>query len=183
MRIKQAGVRSRLTIMITPTPWIERKFEFNFPVGLFPVIIERLSGTLLRLEPLRKIRDEILSEKKDGKWSIKEIVGHLSDLEDLWSRRIDDFLARKEILQAADMTNAKTHASNHNSKAIATLLDEFMRARNDLIKKVETFDEGMAGITSIHPRLQKPMRLVDLLFFIAEHDDHELTKIELLLAS
>jgi hypothetical protein len=31
--------------MITQTIWIERKFEFNFPVGLFPVIVERLRRT------------------------------------------------------------------------------------------------------------------------------------------
>jgi len=31
--------------------------------------------------------------------------------------------------------------------------------------------------TSLHPRLKQPMRLVDHLHFVAEHDDHHLAKI------
>ena len=82
--------------MITQTPWTERNFEFNFPVGLFPVIVERLRGTLLQLETMVKnISDEKLSVKKDGKWSVKEVVGHLYDLEELWNGRINDFLEHK----------------------------------------------------------------------------------------
>lgn len=168
--------------MITQTPWIERKFEFNFPVGLFPVIIERLRGTLLQLEStLKNLPDEKLSLKKDGKWSVKEIVGHLYDLEELWNGRIDDFLDHKETLRAADMSNAKTSSANHNSKSIDELLDQFKIARNNLIDRVKDLHEKTASITALHPRLLTPMRLVDSLFFVAEHDDHELTKIRLLI--
>ena len=168
--------------MITQTPWIERKFEFNFPVGLFPVIIERLRGTLLQLEStIKNIPDEKLSAKKDGKWSVKEVVGHLFDLEELWNGRIDDFLEHKQTLRAADMSNAKTTAANHNTKQIGELLKQFIDARNKLIKRVQDLDEATASLTALHPRLQTPMRLIDSLFFVAEHDDHELTKIRRLI--
>lgn len=168
--------------MITQTPWIERKFEFNFLVGLFPVIIERLRGALLQLEStVKNLPDEKLSFKKDDKWSVKEIVGHLYDLEELWNGRIDDFLEHKETLRAADMSNAKTIAANHNSKSIVELLNQFKIARNSLIDRVKDLDEKTASITALHPRLLTPMRLVDSLFFVAEHDDHELTKIRLLI--
>ncbi len=168
--------------MITQTAWFERKFEFNFPVGLFPVIVERLRGTPMRLQAmLENIPDEKLSRKKDGKWSAKEIAGHLYDLEELWSERIDDFLEHKEILRVADLSNSRTHNANHNSKTIAVLLDLFSSARNSLIKKIQNLDEATASLTSLHPRLKQPMRLIDSLFFYAEHDDHELTKIRTLL--
>ncbi len=32
------------------TKWIERHFNFDFPVGMMPVIIERLRGTPSRIE-------------------------------------------------------------------------------------------------------------------------------------
>ncbi len=164
--------------MTQQTPWIERKFDFNFPIGLFPVILERLRGTLIRLESMVKnLPDEKLSFKKDGKWSVKEVVGHLYDLEELWNTRINDFLEHKETLQAADMSNTRTHAADHNSKPMSELFKKFSDARNKLINRVEAFDEATASLTALHPRLQKPMRLVDSLFFTAEHDDHELTKI------
>ena len=168
--------------MITPTPWFERKFEFNFPVGLFPVIVERLRGTLPQLQAMvENISEEKLGKKKDGKWSAKEVVGHLYDLEELWSSKIDDFLDHKEILRAADLTNTKTNEANHNAKPVAELLGRFSSSRNNLIKKIENFDEATASLTSLHPRLKQPMRLIDSLFFYAEHDDHELTKIRSLL--
>jgi len=168
--------------MISQTPWFERKFDFNFPIGLFPVIVERLRGTIFQLKAMAEnIPEEKLSVKKDGKWSIKEVAGHLFDLEELWSNRVDDFLSHKEILRAADLNNTKTHEANHNSKTIVQLLNQFIAARNNLINKVKDIDETAAAITSLHPRLKQPMRLIDSLFFIAEHDDHELAKIRLLL--
>jgi uncharacterized damage-inducible protein DinB len=168
--------------MIIQTPWVERKFEFNYPVGLFPVILERLRGTPYRLHGmLENIADEKLSWKFINKWSIKEIVGHLYDIEELWSARIDDFMQKKETLRAADMTNTKTQQADHNSKTMAQLLTQFALARTQLILKVENLDEQSAATTALHPRLQKQMRLVDSLFFAAEHDDHELTKIRWLL--
>jgi uncharacterized damage-inducible protein DinB len=168
--------------MIIQTPWFERKFDFNFPAGLFPVIVERLRGTPLQLKAMvENIPDEKLSEKKDGKWSVKEIAGHLYDLEELWTNRVNDFLEHKEMLSAADLNNTKTHDANHNSKTISELLDRFSSARNDLTRKIENFDEATVLIASVHPRLKQKMRLIDSLFFIAEHDDHELTKIRQLL--
>src|SRR6266513_2582959 len=123
--------------MIIQTPWFERKFDFNFPVGLFLVIVERLRGTLLQLKAMTKnIPDEKLSIKKDGKWSVKEVVCHLFDLKELWSNRINDFLEHKEMLSAADLNNTKTHNANHNSKTISELLNQFSSARNDLIRKI-----------------------------------------------
>jgi len=168
--------------MISQTLWFERKFEFNFPVGLFPVIVERLRGTLPQLEAmLQNIPEEKLNFKKDGKWSAKEVVGHLYDLEKLWSRRVDDLLAKKEMLRVADLTNTRTTTAGHNSKPLDELIHQFAVSRNDLIAKVENLDEETASITALHPRLKQPMRLIDSLFFVAEHDDHELTKIRSLL--
>jgi len=168
--------------MISPTPWIERKFEFHFPPGIFPIIVERLRGTLSQLSAmLEGMDDAILSKKTNDKWSVKEVVGHLYDLEDLWIGRIHDFLEGKETLRAADMTNTKTHSSPHNEKPILSLFDQFKQARMELIKLIQDFDEQEVSRTALHPRLKQPMRLVDSLFFTAEHDDHELTKIRSLL--
>ena len=168
--------------MITQTPWFERKFEFSFQVGLYPVIVERLRGTLLQLEGmLKNIPEEELITKRDGKWSVKEVVGHLYDLEELWSGRIDDFLDHKETLRVTDLSNTKTTEANHNAKPVTWLFGRFSTSRYELIKKIENFDEVTASLTALHPRLKQPMRLIDSLFFVAEHDDHELTKIRFLL--
>jgi len=163
--------------MIEQTPWFERKFEFNFPVGLFPVIVERLRGTISRVEKIvDSLSEEVLCKKINDTWSLKEHIGHLYDLEELWYGRIEDFLSGAEVLRAADLSNTKTNQANHNSKSIQELLIEFNNSRTKLINKVEHIDERTAVHSALHPRLQKPMRLVDSLFFVAEHDDHHLAK-------
>ncbi len=168
--------------MISQTPWFERKFDFNFPVGLFPIILERLSGTIPQLEAsVRNIPEEHLIIKKDGKWSVKEVIGHLSDLEELWHGRIDDFMAHKQVLRTADLQNSKTNEAGHNRRTVEALLNQFSSERKKLIERVKNIDEATASLVSMHPRLHTPMRLIDSLFFVAEHDDHELGKIRRLI--
>jgi hypothetical protein len=41
----------------------------------------------------------------------------------------------------------------------------------------EKIDDDAFLKSSFHPRLKKPMRIVDLFLFVAEHDDHHLARI------
>src|SRR5687768_12140372 len=160
---------------MTRTKWIDRKFTFDFPEGWLFNIIERLRGTTARLYWISaSLTEEQLIYQPDGKWSIKEHIGHLSDLEELHEGRIDDFLERKEILRAADMSNAKTESSNHNDKSLEELLSDFTRKRNQFVFRLKDLEDDTLTFTSKHPRLQVLMRPVDMAYFTAEHDDHHL---------
>ncbi len=55
-----------------------------------------------------------------------------------------------------------------------TILADFRSARIELVRRVEGIDAALFGRVLLHPRLKTPMRLVDHLFFVAEHDDHHL---------
>ena len=160
--------------------WFERKFDFTFPVEQYPNVCVRLWGTPARLEEmLRKVttRADVLVAKPQKKWSAQEHAGHLLDLEPLWMARVDDFLTGRETLAVADPDNRKTHEANHNARALAEILTGFRTARLRLVDHVGTFAPDAFARTSLHPRLKQPMRLVDHLHFVAEHDDHHLAKI------
>jgi uncharacterized damage-inducible protein DinB len=158
--------------------WFERKFDFSFQQNIFPSIIERLEGTSIRLQhKTAQIPSEYLIFKPDNKWSIKEHIGHLSDLEPIWQNRLSDILAGKEFLREADLTNSKTNLANHNSKNVSDLLDEFIKLREFTLEKLKTLTEEDIYKYALHPRLKTPMRTMDLFLFVAEHDDHHLAKI------
>lgn len=157
------------------TKWIARKFNFDFPEGWIFNIIERLEGTECRIRELLKSHPSPETIVIPGKWTIKEHIGHLSDLEDLHEGRIDDLLNRKSVLRAADMTNAQTYSANHNQKDIAYLLTEFKNKRTAFILRLRQLDEETMLFKSLHPRLNVDMRAVDVAYFTAEHDDHHLT--------
>ena len=163
--------------------WFERTFEFRFPVDQYPNLCIRLRGTPARLEEIvRGISGDVLIGKPGDKWSAQEHVGHLLDLEPLWAARVDDFVAGGDTLTAADLRNRKTDEANHNARKIAELLAEFRAARRRLLDRVGALPSDAFGRSMLHPRLKQPMRLVDHLFFAAEHDDHHLAVIWELLA-
>jgi len=158
--------------------WFERKFEFSFPVGLYPNLCARLRGTPARLEEaLRGRSSETLVRKVQEKWSLQEHAGHLLDLEPLWLARVDDYVAASEQLTAADLKNRKTDEANHNARPLEQILADFRAARERLLKRVNELDPSLFARSIPHPRLKTPMRLVDHLYFVAEHDDHHLARI------
>lgn len=158
--------------------WTERKFNFNFPAELYPEMIERMRGTPARIEDrTRTLTAEILTKRDDERWSIQENAGHLLDLEPLMNGRLDEFEAGATVLHAADMTNRKTYEGNHNEQTIAAILSAFRKERSDIVDRLDSYPSEMFAHSALHPRLNVPMRLVDMVFFQAEHDDFHLTRI------
>ena len=158
--------------------WTDRRFSFDFPTGIYPEMIERIRGTPARLEELfAGLPSETLTAQVDGRWSMQENAGHLLDLESLVSQRIDEYLAGNSALHAADMSNRKTYDAHHNEVAADSILSAFRTARHELVNRLETLDAEIFGRSALHPRLNVPMRLVDMLFFQAEHDDYHLARI------
>lgn len=159
-------------------PWFERRFDFSFPAELYPNICVRLRGTPARLEEMvRSVGREALVRKDGEKWSAQETAGHLLDLEPLWLARVEDFVAGTTDLTVADLTNRKTREAGHNQRAMAEILASFRLARGRLLEKVSALPPESFQKTALHPRLRTPMRLVDHLYFVAEHDDHHLAQI------
>ncbi|MEZ6196906.1 MAG: DinB family protein [Planctomycetota bacterium] len=155
--------------------WIDRRFEPPPEPGLFRAILERLRGTPARVRArLHGHPPELLSLRPDVGWSVQTHLGHLLDLEPLWATRLDELLAGDAVLSAADMSNAATEAAGHDARDPVELAAEFGRVRGELLSRLEALDDDDALRVARHPRLDRPFRLVDLVAFIAEHDDHHL---------
>jgi uncharacterized damage-inducible protein DinB len=155
--------------------WTERTFRFDLPIGMLPEVIERLRGTAPRIEDkVRGLSMEVLTRRDGDSWSIQEHIGHLLDLDELHSGRLDDYLADAEALRPADMENRRTWQANHNVRGTDFLVQQFRREREAFVERLETWDPARIGQSALHPRLSQPMRVIDLAFFVAEHDDHHL---------
>jgi uncharacterized damage-inducible protein DinB len=161
-----------------PSRWFERRFAFDVPNSLFANIVERVRGTPARVEErVRGVSTTTLTLRVGDTWSIQENVGHLLDLEPLWLTRVEELASGATELAAADLQNRKTHQANHNALPLASLLEAFRRERRRLTVRLDDADAALLERTALHPRLQTPMRLIDLAVFVAEHDDHHLARI------
>lgn len=158
--------------------WFERKFSFDIKENIFPSIIERLAGTPARLEEkIKNIYDDILNKRIDNSWSIKENIGHLTDVEPLWQGRLNDLINGRQELRPADLQNTITNSAGHNEMPVDSLLYSFRKARQQTIALLEPLDETIIFKTALHPRLKTPMRTMDHFLFVADHDDHHLARI------
>ena len=158
-----------------PTPWFKRKFELITNNGRLLSIIERLAGTPIRLEQkVLQFSDEFLIQHEGDDWSIQEQAGHLLNLEWLWYARITDIINGEAYLTEADLTNTSTYEAKYNEQSIEAILDAFIEVRGQLVTLLRSTKEADLNKQSLHPRLQTPMKIIDLAYFIAEHDDHHL---------
>lgn len=158
-------------------PWVERRFDFTTPAGLFPSLLERLRGTPARAEDLvASCEPAVLRRREGNSWSIQENLGHLLEVEALWHGRLDDYEAGLATLRAADMENRRTRAAEYNSKDLREVLAAFRTSRSRLLRRLEGLDDAGIVRAALHPRLGQPMRLMDMVVFAAEHDDHHLAR-------
>jgi hypothetical protein len=96
--------------------WLDRRFEYVPPAGEYPVIVERLRGTPARMaERVHFVPAAVLTRPSGDGWTAQENIGHLLDLETLWSLRVDDFLRGATNLTAADMSNQRTNEAGHTN--------------------------------------------------------------------
>lgn len=163
---------------MSTSKWFERKFDFSFDVDENTNIYQRLQQAPAVLETvLLNISEEKLTHKPDGNWSIKEHTGHLSVLEPLWRARIQDIIEKKPTLTPTDLNNSATDEAGFNQFDIKTLLQRFSEERRQTLSLLESINIKDHTHTSLHPRMQQPMRMIDILYFTAEHDDHHITVI------
>ena len=158
--------------------WAERKFKFGHPPWMLTDLIERLRGVLPRLDVLViGLDDELAHRQVDGKWSIAQNIGHLSDVEELWQERLEDLRAGRKTYTPAVGARFQELARRHQDRPVHETLMEFRSRRSHLIGALAGASPELQRAAAFHERLQISMRLVDCAQFYAEHDDHHLIRI------
>jgi uncharacterized damage-inducible protein DinB len=155
--------------------WFDRKFDLSFGMDKYPQLLYRLEQAPIQFSQiLSTLPEEVQILKPNGKWSIKENIGHLTVLEPLWQTRFQEIKEGKFEMSPADLKNTLTNQMGFNSHPLAELLQMFSVERNKTIGLLGKLEQSDFSKTSIHPRLQQPMRIVDMMYFVAEHDQHHL---------
>src|SRR6478609_11078911 len=115
-------------------PWFERNLKFGYAPEMLPFFLERLQGTIIRLEQkVRGMDEKILSRKLEGKWSIKENIGHLAEVDEIGNKRMDAVTSGVAV-----MTPAVFEPKDYNPWPIEKVLDFFRKNRVANLKKYKT---------------------------------------------
>jgi len=158
--------------------WFDRKFDFNVGEVQPEPLIDRLHRMPFLLKQVTiPPPDTVLRIKPAGKWSVIEHLGHLILLEPLWQSRFYEISIGNELMSPADLNNLATEEAMFNSRILSGLLEEFALIRAKTIIQLNSFAKEAFMYRSMHPRLQQPMRIADMMYFVAEHDEHHLNAI------
>jgi len=158
--------------------WLEKQFDFDFPASKYVAFLQFLHETPEKLENLVKsLSNEVLIRRDGDSWLIQENVGHFLTAESLFLGRLDDYENDVPVLRPAQFEDNPTDKANFNEKDIQWILDEFRAQRQIYISRLDTLKPEDLEKSILHPRLNKPMRLCDMLSFHAQHDQHHLTRI------
>jgi hypothetical protein len=154
--------------------WFERHFTFGLPAGMLPFYLERLEGTAARIETkVAGISDQVLSNKLDGKWSIKENIAHLAEVDEIALKRIDEMQLGVSPMSPAVIQPGK----DYNAMPVSDVIKFFRTNRQKNLDKYKSLTDSELGRQSLHPRLKVQLTPVDLAWFDAEHDDHHLVRV------
>jgi uncharacterized damage-inducible protein DinB len=155
-------------------PWFERSFQFGLPAGMLPFYLERLEGTVARLRAkTNDISEEALSNMLNGKWSVKQNIGHLAEVDEISGKRIHEMIEGVPTMSPAVFEPR----SDYSEQPIREILNLFSRNRKASIDRFRQLSKIELEKSAIHPRLKVKMTPIDLAWFDAEHDDHHLVRI------
>jgi len=158
--------------------WAQRRFSFVHPTWMLADFVERLRGVVPRLSVLLKGMNEVAAhDQLDGKWSVAQNVGHLSDVEELWQERLEDLRQGRKTYTPAVGARFQELAKRHQERPLEEIVAELEKRRSRLVDVLIHVPTGLHEASAFHERLQVPMRLVDCAQFYAEHDDHHLLRI------
>ena len=82
----------------------------------------------------------------------------------------------KMFIAGPPKLSSHEHAALQLARPLEEILARFREERARFVARLEAWDEERLGATSLHPRLNQPMRVVDMAYFVAEHDDHHLAR-------
>jgi hypothetical protein len=140
--------------------------------------IKSLEGQLERLDKvLKKYDEKALARKPEGKWSGKEIIGHLGDCEYVYGVRMRIALAEPgNTLQPFDQ-NLWVENLKHQEKEIGKLVETLKglrRANLTVLKDVKGTDWEKYGM---HTERGK-MTVEGMVKLLAEHFENHLQQVE-----
>ncbi len=128
-------------------------------------------------EALRRLQAAVPEERErfrygDGKWSIREVVGHCSDAERVFAYRAVAFARGEKAPLPGFDEKEFARASGHDDIALAELVDEFESVRAATLRLVRHLPPDAwrrSGVAN-----GKPVTVRALAFIMAGHVAHHL---------
>lgn len=125
------------------------------------------------LEKLRAIPEDKASYAyAEGKWTVKELLGHVADAERVFSYRLTRIARGDNTPLAGFDENAWAKAAPHARRPIASVVDEMIAVRRSTLALVDSLDES--SISNQGVANNNPVSARAICWIMAGHTRHHL---------
>ncbi len=145
------------------------RYISRVPEGdLLPLLRDQAKETVALLGGVSE--DDANYAYAPGKWSIKEVIGHLSDAERVFAYRALTVARNDKTPLPSFDENSWAGESNASSRTLADLVDEFQKVRESTIALAKGIDAD--ALTRIGTASGNPISPRALLYIVAGHERH-----------
>ena len=135
--------------------------------------VTELTAQIGRLESLRGLpEDKANYAYADGKWTVKELIGHVADAERVFSYRLTRIARGDNTPLAGFDENAWARTAPHRNRRIADVVDEMIAIRRSTLALIDSLDESSIGNTGVANN--NPVSARAVCWIIAGHSKHHL---------
>jgi len=108
----------------------------------------------------------------EGKWSVKELLGHLADAERVFSYRLLRIARADKTPLAGFDENAWAQVAPHGRRTLAEVVDDLLAVRRATITLVESLDDTALGNVGVANNA--PVSARAICWIMAGHAQHHL---------
>ena len=136
------------------------------PVGL-------LTEQIGQFEKLRSLPEDRGNHRyADGKWTVKELIGHVADAERVFSYRLTRIARGDKTPLAGFDENAWAVTAPHGKRPMASVVDEMIAIRRSTLALVDSLDDTSIG--NIGVANNNPVSARAICWILAGHTKHHL---------
>ena len=132
-----------------------------------------LKDQIGQLERLRSLPEEKGNYRyADGKWTVKELIGHVADAERVFSYRLTRIARADQTPLAGFDENAWAATAPHARRPMASVVDEMIAVRRSTLALIDSLDEASIGNTGVANN--NPVSARAICWIMAGHTKHHL---------
>jgi uncharacterized damage-inducible protein DinB len=132
-----------------------------------------LSDQINQLETLRSLpEDQGQHRYADGKWTVKEVIGHIADAERVFTYRLTRIARGDKTPLAGFDENAWAETAPHRRRPMAAVVDELLAIRRSTLALIDSLDETTVGNVGVANNNAVSARAI--CWILAGHTRHHL---------
>ena len=125
------------------------------------------------LEKLRSLPEAKANHQyESGKWTVKEVIGHVADAERVFSYRLTRIARADQTPLAGFDENAWAATAPHARRPMASVVDELIAVRRSTLALIDSLDEASIGNTGVANN--NPVSARAICWIMAGHTKHHL---------